>query len=302
MSTMVYFKEVRPKSRPVVSLELPQARELGVTGVQLIDSYCIEPNCPCQLSTLYVGAVYTAGDADCGRWRDRARLSSVRINWQSGAVEAVAPDDPLSGWIAEALQPRVDPRLLEKLRRRNQEAKEWGRLNGWKRVDWSAYRPGDMVAYCEVFPDTPSRLFRDGSTEFLWEDQYCCSIDCSCGEVALAIIEMPPSRKGIVRGYLRYLLHTARVYRYEGESVSQNRLRALAEALFQQQPDLHDLLRERAAFMGGEFAQHLHRSVKPQPPQVEPDKLGVGGSQTKVGRNDPCPCGSGKKYKKCCLH
>jgi uncharacterized protein YecA (UPF0149 family) len=22
--------------------------------------------------------------------------------------------------------------------------------------------------------------------------------------------------------------------------------------------------------------------------------------QVKVGRNDPCPCGSGKKYKKCC--
>ena len=24
--------------------------------------------------------------------------------------------------------------------------------------------------------------------------------------------------------------------------------------------------------------------------------------KTKTGRNDPCPCGSGKKYKKCCLH
>ena len=22
---------------------------------------------------------------------------------------------------------------------------------------------------------------------------------------------------------------------------------------------------------------------------------------SKVGRNEPCPCGSGKKYKKCCL-
>lgn len=22
----------------------------------------------------------------------------------------------------------------------------------------------------------------------------------------------------------------------------------------------------------------------------------------KPGRNEPCPCGSGKKYKKCCLH
>jgi uncharacterized protein len=24
--------------------------------------------------------------------------------------------------------------------------------------------------------------------------------------------------------------------------------------------------------------------------------------EQRVGRNDPCPCGSGKKYKKCCLH
>lgn len=25
-------------------------------------------------------------------------------------------------------------------------------------------------------------------------------------------------------------------------------------------------------------------------------------TKIKIGRNDPCPCGSGKKYKKCCLH
>lgn len=24
--------------------------------------------------------------------------------------------------------------------------------------------------------------------------------------------------------------------------------------------------------------------------------------ETKIGRNDPCSCGSGKKYKRCCLH
>lgn len=23
---------------------------------------------------------------------------------------------------------------------------------------------------------------------------------------------------------------------------------------------------------------------------------------TKIGRNDPCPCGSGRKYKHCCLN
>lgn len=25
-------------------------------------------------------------------------------------------------------------------------------------------------------------------------------------------------------------------------------------------------------------------------------------TSSKVGRNEPCPCGSGKKYKKCCLN
>ena len=23
-------------------------------------------------------------------------------------------------------------------------------------------------------------------------------------------------------------------------------------------------------------------------------------NEVKIGRNDPCPCGSGKKYKQCC--
>ena len=32
--------------------------------------------------------------------------------------------------------------------------------------------------------------------------------------------------------------------------------------------------------------------IKPSTPQPE--------KQKKVGRNDPCPCGSGKKYKRCC--
>jgi preprotein translocase subunit SecA len=33
------------------------------------------------------------------------------------------------------------------------------------------------------------------------------------------------------------------------------------------------------------------KTEKPQPYRSEP----------KTGRNEPCPCGSGKKYKRCCL-
>jgi len=34
----------------------------------------------------------------------------------------------------------------------------------------------------------------------------------------------------------------------------------------------------------------------------EPALMPFVNTEEKVGRNDPCPCGSGKKYKKCCMH
>ncbi|WP_236632519.1 SEC-C metal-binding domain-containing protein [Novosphingobium meiothermophilum] len=33
--------------------------------------------------------------------------------------------------------------------------------------------------------------------------------------------------------------------------------------------------------------------------QPSPSRRGADGF--KIGRNDPCPCGSGKKFKKCCI-
>ncbi len=36
-------------------------------------------------------------------------------------------------------------------------------------------------------------------------------------------------------------------------------------------------------------------------PLVVPSGIPFGGRR-KSGRNDPCPCGSGKKYKRCCLN
>jgi hypothetical protein len=37
------------------------------------------------------------------------------------------------------------------------------------------------------------------------------------------------------------------------------------------------------------------------PPQVQPNHAHIKANK-KVGRNDPCPCNSGKKFKKCCLN
>ena len=38
-----------------------------------------------------------------------------------------------------------------------------------------------------------------------------------------------------------------------------------------------------------------------RPKMKNVDNMPIVNTEPVIGRNDPCPCGSGKKYKKCCL-
>ncbi len=69
----------------------------------------------------------------------------------------------------------------------------------------------------------------------------------------------------------------------------ENLLRSLPQNLIQ--ADIPGLSRPQPA------APPPERDVEPQAPKIE---LPIKRELPKVGRNDPCPCGSGKKFKNCC--
>jgi preprotein translocase subunit SecA len=62
------------------------------------------------------------------------------------------------------------------------------------------------------------------------------------------------------------------------------------------QPRAADLPRQPAPAPRPAFGQ----ARQPAPGSVAAGGAKAGAQAAKVGRNDPCPCGSGKKYKKCC--
>jgi len=62
------------------------------------------------------------------------------------------------------------------------------------------------------------------------------------------------------------------------------------EPIEKSDPDLHDALMEYY-----ELGLHKNKNHVDDRPILVPVTIG-----TKVKRNDPCPCKSGKKYKKCC--
>ncbi len=90
----------------------------------------------------------------------------------------------------------------------------------------------------------------------------------------------------------------AMFYRKWKDPAFMKQLRTLAAHMAQEGVNIKDmgqvkawLEKNKAAIEAGKFNEAPQGGPKPQTyVKTGPD----------VGRNDPCPCGSGKKYKKCC--
>ena len=58
--------------------------------------------------------------------------------------------------------------------------------------------------------------------------------------------------------------------------------------------------RQESVKITGEGLESENISLKGKAPTGEINHTPIVNTEPKIGRNDPCPCGSGKKYKNCC--
>jgi uncharacterized protein len=83
------------------------------------------------------------------------------------------------------------------------------------------------------------------------------------------------------------LIESLKPIRYFGTEPGWEELKGMSEA---------EVVRQQAAIPAAARAIYAYW-LERRRPREEPIRR----STAKVGRNDPCPCGSGKKYKHCCL-
>ena len=174
---------------------------------------------------------------------------------------------------------------------------------------------GSMVAYAEIFPWAETLKFEYAGATWLADDQHCVRPGCDCTESCLGLIRFPPPEQRTGKP-----LHVSLVVFYDHANrhigqVDMNRDRfdpvVLIANLRLAHPDLEEKLRQRHRHL-----QALGRRLLPksqgvptglaldgeaadwllQPPDPRLESL----SRDRPGRNDPCPCGSGRKFKKCC--
>ena len=146
----------------------------------------------------------------------------------------------------------------------------------------------DMVCFAEVFPYGHFDAIEVGQQHWLVNDTYCITPDCDCHEVLLSF-ECAEDHSGPVPSVF-YDYRTGKMGEVvEAPAQGQPTLKTLIDAM-------HDPRAVRNLDLENRHLKlrvcYVHALLQQKGvPIVEPEK---------IGRNAPCACGSGKKYKKCC--
>jgi hypothetical protein len=189
----------------------------------------------------------------------------------------------------------LTPELKERFRNHYREARRMAKQAAQFELSEAEIKSGAQRGYWEVYGE-PGAFF---SFEFDYEnqkyligDQYCLNPDCDCQRAFITFTTIDPrakSSKNVFGIFLDFKAQCEIAFSEYPES----KLREIASAWLQRQPELLNVLAYRYKQMKAVGRQVLERNRKRQTTRKT--------SESKpIGRNAPCPCGSGKKYKKCC--
>jgi len=153
---------------------------------------------------------------------------------------------------------------------------------------------GTMIGYSDVLPyGDPINLSIDG-VPCIGFDQYCLLPKCPCSHTVLSIMTLDPARKKQTELGTFEVDYRKRQWKTMDGMASDLTPEGAQKIVEKQVPDFYGLLPKRHRKLKAIYAHCKRRHFAAQAPPP-------GSAKVRVGRNDSCPCGSGKKYKKCCM-
>jgi hypothetical protein len=273
---------------------------------------CANPECECgdvfidlvendEARPYNLGRTILSMRFDTATWEDSqspARPASLDCLARDFVREYPAAER--AAWHAEVVQKRHGVRRMREYR-----------------LDPRAVETGKLIAFVDIVSERGS-IWSGGSTvtfglvhdgvEYLVADLYCPNPDCDCGDCYLAFFRETPSPRARNAPSLEHCFLTTLSLDGRIKSVEcQRGTKGEALAVLKAWRDGPDFARDLEDFQWQDWKvkQIAKRSYSGrsqadpaedrQSPPVE--RLSSAG---RVGRNEPCPCGSGKKYKKCC--
>jgi hypothetical protein len=158
---------------------------------------------------------------------------------------------------------------------------------------------GEMIGFVEVFPCDFALAFTYNNEPWTADEQYCVQPGCGCTATILTFLNLADAS-----GKKIHLRNDSPALRYDyatDASKPATRMTSkspplpdLLAALKQVHPDLNAQLKLRHGILQALYARHYQERAQSRL-QLQAR------APNQTGRNEPCPCGSGRKYKQCCL-
>ncbi len=260
--------------------------------------------------------------------KPRCACSQVRFHWQAATartpvdfeIDLVAwtvvmtPElekDPLAQRLAESLHTELGTEQVQAL---------WEWFLGEKRAVIRTLKPtqvdsrnlpdgsdGRMVGFEEVFPFGLGVEFPLNQEWWAVDEQYCVQPDCHCEEALLALVKFRDATAKKITAVdqvpmFYYNYRTGAIRELHAGPAGSPAPADLLKAVRQAHANYNQQLNIRHLTLRNVYARQEIRALREQRQLLAAlDPHPESAMATKIGRNEPCPCGSGLKYKRCCL-
>lgn len=274
------------------------------------ERHCLDLECSCTDAWLMFTEVNLAGQElrEPLTFEIRVNLRNGRERWppkRSAELQALVREF-LVRFPVEHFEEMVDRHNLQRMSQQ--------RLTEYT-IDPS--KRGELISYAEVIyeeEDLEESVYQFGfffayeGRDYLIEDHYCLNPACDCQTVHIGFFERIESPRNKIDIWQRFrAAFTLNGCFKEITLCGEDRRDAasVARAWREHWGDRFEVFRNRYEQIKAIGRRSMPSDV-PAPRRIKVVKAGrqeplePSSAGTRVGRNDPCPCGSGRKFKHCC--
>lgn len=153
-------------------------------------------------------------------------------------------------------------------------------------------RSSIMQTYNDILPFAETIQVVVDGVEYVVLDQYCVKHRCGCTDAHLSLLPINEGAGALETNNSVDVNYKTKSWERVADEPLPCDVATFRRLMERAMPDLYPKLQARHERLCAIYAHARKRA-----PPVVADIL----SKQSVGRNDPCPCGSAKKFKKCCM-
>ena len=259
-----------------------------------IFSACPNPTCTCM--TIDIDLTFMPGQNCEGlpKLCHSVEIDLDRRRLQTSPKKKLAPEEKAFGNLLLSQLGDDDFKYLETrqfaYKNKITEAADINEIEGYFDYD-EVELNGLMYAYNGILPYGDQILVTIKEEKYLIVDQFCLQPKCECTDSTLDLVPAGEDAMKADPWCAFRLKYAKRHWDMVEDFPPPIPLEEIQSTIEAQHPNFYKQLQTRHEKLKKIYLNCRRKHYAP--PQIVTNR--------KVGRNDPCACGSGKKYKKCCL-